>query len=601
MARILKTNTAVRIVVGPLVDLTDGTTLETELTVTGLTVNLISEANDGGAPTKRIDAVSPTASSGNNDMVAIQGGYYDLEITATQVNFVGRAKFGIYDVDAIAPYFEEWIVLAANVYDALMGTDKLQVHADEITNGLITAAAIADGAIDNATLAADIGSTDYATNIIALAVRKVLDELNLDHLMKVAVGNEANLTTEVADNTVLSLIMTQDGDTSVYFPSGCSLVGISIMNSLISTNLGGVDGDDGAGLTAIPWNAAWDEEVQSEVQDAIELNNLDHLIKVAKDTDWATTITKESIIDLMTSKDTSQTFSRSTEALEAIRDRGDLSWLTGAGQAADTVTFPASVTKVVGGTLSGNHTNLTAIDASYCSLVETTTGTFLELNVGFAAPAGNSIATLRVWGYYDGGGGHYIKVQALDQVGGSIYEDVGTIPIAARVQAYSFNLAPEHIKADGTVNIKFLHNASTSGIVSHVLYLDKVQVSSVTPVTEVDANLIKILDTALTETSAGYLSLSFKKLFDVATPVFTVASVNQSGDSYPLIDTEIAKLLSLVTNKRGLRKTDSVWYIYVRNVADDADILLKALKDKDGNNITDIQAGAIAIELASSV
>ena len=37
-------------------------------------------------------------------------------------------------------------------------------------------------------------------------------------------------------------------------------------------------GAAGAGLTAVPWNAAWDAEVQSEVQDAIEVNHLDHLL-----------------------------------------------------------------------------------------------------------------------------------------------------------------------------------------------------------------------------------------------------------------------------------------------------------------------------------
>lgn len=37
-------------------------------------------------------------------------------------------------------------------------------------------------------------------------------------------------------------------------------------------------GAAGAGLTALPWNAAWDAEVQSEVQDAIEANHLDHLL-----------------------------------------------------------------------------------------------------------------------------------------------------------------------------------------------------------------------------------------------------------------------------------------------------------------------------------
>jgi hypothetical protein len=39
----------------------------------------------------------------------------------------------------------------------------------------------------------------------------------------------------------------------------------------------------GAGLTNIPWNASWDAEVQSEVQDAIEANHLDHLFAAAYD------------------------------------------------------------------------------------------------------------------------------------------------------------------------------------------------------------------------------------------------------------------------------------------------------------------------------
>jgi hypothetical protein len=48
-----------------------------------------------------------------------------------------------------------------------------------IPNNWITAAGIAAGAIDNATFAADVGSTAYATNIIALAVDKALDNLGL--------------------------------------------------------------------------------------------------------------------------------------------------------------------------------------------------------------------------------------------------------------------------------------------------------------------------------------------------------------------------------------------------------------------------------------
>jgi hypothetical protein len=39
----------------------------------------------------------------------------------------------------------------------------------------------------------------------------------------------------------------------------------------------------GSEFTAIPWNSAWDTEVQSEVQDALEANHLDHLLAVAYD------------------------------------------------------------------------------------------------------------------------------------------------------------------------------------------------------------------------------------------------------------------------------------------------------------------------------
>ena len=118
----------------------------------------------------------------------------------------------------------EWFIVA--VYKASCTGCQITVvtGASAVTgrtmpaDGSITAAVIADAAIDNATFAADVGSTAYASNIVALAVRKVLDELNLDHLMKVAVANNADLTAEVADATVLSHVMSA-GDTSVFAPA----------------------------------------------------------------------------------------------------------------------------------------------------------------------------------------------------------------------------------------------------------------------------------------------------------------------------------------------------------------------------------------------
>jgi len=67
-----------------------------------------------------------------------------------------------------------------------------------------------------------------------------------------------------------------------------------------------------------------------------------------------------------------------------------------------------------------------------------------------------------------------------------------------------------------------------------------------------DANLIQILGTALTETVGGYLAAAFKKLFDVATPVFTAASVNQTGDSYARIGATGSGLTSLAPSATAL-------------------------------------------------
>jgi hypothetical protein len=149
------------------------------------------------------------------------------------------------------------------------------IDAATFAAGAIDAAAIAAGAIDNATFAADVGSTAYATNIIALAADKAVvnaalataaellkvpksdsnvtwnatalaamqaeanDALianNLDHLALTATG-AADMTTEVADNTILSRVL-GNGDTSTFVPStdGLHAAGVDLDAILADTN-----------------------------------------------------------------------------------------------------------------------------------------------------------------------------------------------------------------------------------------------------------------------------------------------------------------------------------------------------------------------------
>lgn len=131
--RYLRTNTATRITVGPFLDKTDGITPEVALTVTSEKLTLM--VDDGGVPTLVLDA-APTASGGANDMVHVtsdDAGFYDLELAAANVNYLGRAMLSLNDVATHCPVFHEFMILPANVYDALvLGTDLLEVDTQQI-------------------------------------------------------------------------------------------------------------------------------------------------------------------------------------------------------------------------------------------------------------------------------------------------------------------------------------------------------------------------------------------------------------------------------------------------------------------------------------
>ena len=131
--RFLRQNTAVRITVGPFFDKTDGVTPETGLTATNEKITFM--VDDGNVPTLVIDAAA-TASGGNNDMVHVtndDAGFYDLELTAAQTNYLGRAMLAITYATDHCPVFHEFMILPAMVYDSLvLGTDVLQADVTQL-------------------------------------------------------------------------------------------------------------------------------------------------------------------------------------------------------------------------------------------------------------------------------------------------------------------------------------------------------------------------------------------------------------------------------------------------------------------------------------
>jgi hypothetical protein len=93
-------------------------------------------------------------------------------------------------------------------------------------------------------------------------------------------------------------------------------------------------GAAGAGLTAIPWNAAWDAEVQSEVADGLAA--------------YDPPTNAEMVAAFTEIK--GATFSGATDSLEAIRDRGDAAWITA------TVPTSADIADAVWDEILAGHT-----------------------------------------------------------------------------------------------------------------------------------------------------------------------------------------------------------------------------------------------------
>ena len=139
----LLTNTAVRIAVGPLVDPTDGKTIEGALTVADMTVEIEHIDGTGGGAVTRI-AFTPAASGSSNDMALVTSSahaIYDLELTAANVNWLGSGKISLYDVDGFLVYWDTLHVVSANYFNNKYGSTIPKVDVETIKTQVVTCGA----------------------------------------------------------------------------------------------------------------------------------------------------------------------------------------------------------------------------------------------------------------------------------------------------------------------------------------------------------------------------------------------------------------------------------------------------------------------------
>ena len=124
-------DTAIVMVVGPCKDDTDMKTLEEAIAynAAGMDVSLIVEKTDG---TTTVTAITLTT-SGTSDWTHIDGGYYEVEVTAAQNAEEGIAYLRGVCTGVLPFESSKYDMVKANIYDSLIkGTDVLQTDATQL-------------------------------------------------------------------------------------------------------------------------------------------------------------------------------------------------------------------------------------------------------------------------------------------------------------------------------------------------------------------------------------------------------------------------------------------------------------------------------------
>lgn len=281
-----------------------GTTLETHLTdIKGATFSGSTDSLE--AIRDRGDAAWTTG-AGSTPPQLLQS--TTIATLASQTSFTLTA--GSADDDA-------YNGAIAVITDSATSTQKAVGTVSDYTGSTKTVTLSADPGIftmavgDTIEIIAALGSTATAAQI----ADAVLDEALSGHTTAGSLG-KAIADTETDAAAILV-------DTAEIGAAGAGL-----------TEAGGT----GDHLTAVPWNAAWDAEVQSEVADGLVDIGLDHLINSALPTSWAVDVASGSVFDQI-ADDGTAAYDRTTDSLQAVRDHvGDGTNLTEAGGTGDHLT-----------------------------------------------------------------------------------------------------------------------------------------------------------------------------------------------------------------------------------------------------------------------
>lgn len=317
-------DTAVTLIVGPLVDDTDFKTLETAIAynAAGMDVDLIVEKTDG--TTVKTDISLTTA--GSNDWTHRGNGYYEVEITAAQNAEEGIAHLVGHCTGVLPFRSPAYDVVPTVIYDSLVkGTDKLQTDTVQWLGTACAAPTVAGvpevdmthlgGSTQSATDLKDFADAGYspATHKVAGVV---LADTVTTYTGNTPQTGDAYAVVNDADHGNAKLVRstTPANTLDVSATGEAGLDFNNIKNALAPHTLTNI---------TVPWSASWDTEVQSECNDALVALNLDHWMKTAvgNNADMTTEVPDGTVLSNMLSKtsDTS-TYVVADDSLQGISE-----------------------------------------------------------------------------------------------------------------------------------------------------------------------------------------------------------------------------------------------------------------------------------------
>ena len=321
-------DTAIRVILGPAIDDGDFKSREESIAYNqaGMEVDVILEKHDGTIVTT---AVTPT-SGGVYDWLHTDQGYYSLELPASGGGTFNNTEEGIITAVAyctgVLPFRSvSYDVVPALVYaSTVKGTDNLQVDTVQIS-GDATAANNAELAFDgtgygfaNCTMPTVTTLTGHTAQTGDNFARIGATGSALTSLAQASVCTDARLAELAAAN------LPSDIDDLL---TRLSAARAGYLDELAAAN---IPADIDTLKTNVP-DVISLANIRTQADNALIAINLDHLLKIAVDTNWATTVHLDSALGHMVDVGTAATFDRTTDSNEAIRDQGDAAWTTGAG------------------------------------------------------------------------------------------------------------------------------------------------------------------------------------------------------------------------------------------------------------------------------